>query len=107
MKSILSRLLFEPVQVPVSRGRQVKFDAEDPDIMVSTGPLDERIAIFMRLRGYPMTAREIAAGIASNASQVNRGLRTMIAEGQVEVIDIIGSVRECALNETSVGKKAL
>ena len=65
--------------------------------MVATGPLDERIATFMRMRGYPMTAREIAAGIASNASQVNKGLKIMLSRAEVVVIDIPGSVREYAL----------
>ena len=97
MKSILSQLLFEPVVMPRTAGRQIKFDAEEPDILVSTGPLDERITRFMQMRSYPMTAREIAAGIASNASQVNKGLRVLISRGQVEVIDMPGCVREYVL----------
>jgi len=97
MKSMLSQLLFEPVKPPVKRGRQIKFDADEPDILVATGSLDERITRLMKLRGYPMSAREIASGIASNASQVNRGLRVLIGTGAVEVIDMPGCVREYAL----------
>ena len=97
MKSMLSKLLFEPVKLPIRRGRQIKFDAEEPDIMVATGSLDERICRLMKLRGYPMSAREISNGIASNASQVNRGLRALIDSGEVEVIEMPGCVREYAL----------
>lgn len=97
MKSMLSQLLFEPVRLPVSRGRQVRFDLDELDIKVATGPLDERIATLLRIRGYPMSAREIAAGIGSNASQVNRGLNALMGQGLVEVIDIPGSVREYTL----------
>ena len=98
MKSILTQLLFEPVPQPIKRGRSVRFDVDEPDIMVATGPLDERITTLMRLRGYPMTAREIATAIGSNASQVNRGLRVLFNEGLVEVVDIPGSVKEYALS---------
>lgn len=97
MKSLLSTLLFEPVVMPKQRGRQIKFDADEPDILVATGPLDERIVLLMRLRNYPMTAREISSGIGSNASQVNKGLRILADRGCVDVIDIPGSVREYAL----------
>lgn len=72
MKSMLSQLLFEPIQPPTRPGRQVKFDMDAPDIQFTTGPLDERIRLLMQHRAYPMTAREITVGISSNASQVNR-----------------------------------
>ena len=75
----------------------VRFDVDEPSIMVATGRLDERISTFMRLRGCPMTAREIFVGIASNASQVNRVLRLMACAGEIEVIDIPGSVKEYVL----------
>lgn len=94
---MLSQLLLQPVPQPSVRGRLVKFDLEEPEISLSTGPLDERIAGLMRQRGYPMTAREIAAGIGSNASQVHRGLKLLIAARRVEVIEISGSVREYVL----------
>ncbi|MBU3656598.1 MAG: hypothetical protein FGM35_01005 [Rhodocyclaceae bacterium] len=97
MKSMLTQLLFEPVPAPPQRGRSVRFDVDEPQIMVATGPLDERIATFMRLRGYPMTAREISAGIGSNPSQVNKGLHTLIGRGVVEAVEIPGSVKEYVL----------
>lgn len=97
MKSFLSQLLFEPVTLPQQRGRHIKFDVDEPDILVATGPLDERIITLMRIRNYPMTVREIASGIGSNASQVNKGLRILVSKGLVDVIDIQGSVREYVL----------
>ena len=97
MKSLISQLLFDPVQQPVKPGRQVRFDEDDVDIMASTGPMDERITTMMRTRGYPMTAREIATRIGSNPSRVTKGLHVLVESGHVEVIDIPGSVREYML----------
>lgn len=94
---MLTQLLFEPVTLPTRRGRIVKFDVDEPDIMVATGTMEERIEILMRHRSYPMSAREIAAGIGSNASQVNRGLRHLISQGKVDVVEMPGCVREYAL----------
>ena len=94
---MLSQLLFDPVQLPVQGGRQVRFDENDLDIQVSTGALEERIVHLLRVRGYPLTVREITAGIGSNASQTNRGLRLLLARGVVKTIDIPGSVHEFAL----------
>ena len=59
--------------------------------------MDERITLLMRHRGYPMSAREIAAGIGSNASQVNKGLKTLIADGRAEAVEMQGCVREYVL----------
>lgn len=97
MKSILSQLLFDPVQLPAQRGRQIKFDGDEPDILFTTGPMDERITLLMRHRGYPMSAREIATGIGSNASQVNKGLRALMTSGYVEAVEMQGCVREYVL----------
>ena len=97
MKSLLSQLLFEPVRLPESRGRSVRFDTDEPDILLMTGPLEERISSLMAMRSYPMTCKEIALGIGSNASQVKRGLRALMKRGDVEVVEIPGSVREYVL----------
>jgi len=51
----------------------------------------------MAMRSYPMTCKEIALGIGSNASQVKRGLRTLMKRGDVEVVEIPGTVREYVL----------
>lgn len=101
MKSILCQLLFDPVLQPSRRGRQVKFDVDELDILVSTGPMEERITRLMALRGYPLSAREIAAGIGSNASQVNKGLKSLINNGQVEVVEMPDCIREYVLCSTS------
>ena len=97
MKSILSQLLFNTVPVPQARGRKVRFDVDEPDIHVATGPLDERISTLLTRHGYPMTAREIAAGIGSNASQVNKGLRILLKQDRVEVVTVPGSIKEYAI----------
>ena len=94
---MLCQLLFDPVQQPVRRGRQVKFDADEPDILVSTGPMEERITRLMALRGYPLSAREIATGIGSNASQVNKGLKSLIDQGRAEAVEMPGCIREYVL----------
>ena len=99
MKSMLRQLLFEPVRLPESRGRSVRIDADEPDILLTTGPLEERILGLMAIRSYPMTCKEIAVGIGSNASQVNRGLRTLMNRGDVDVVEIPGSVREYVLKQ--------
>lgn len=97
MKSLLSRLLFETAQPPTSKGRTIRFDVDEPDIQVATGPLDERIALLLQTRAFPMTVREIAAGIASNASQVNKGLKVLVSKGRVDLIETPGSVKEYVL----------
>lgn len=97
MKSLLSQLLFEPVAPPVQQGRKIRFDVDELDIHCVTGTMDMRIESLMRQRGYPMTAREIATGIGSNPSQVNKGLSSMMARSQVEVVDLPGSVNEYIL----------
>lgn len=97
MKSILCQLLFEPIQLPAQRGRQIKFDNDEPDILFTTGPMEERITLLMRHGGYPMSAREIASGIRSNASQVNKGLKTLMSSGRVEIVEMHGCVREYVL----------
>lgn len=97
MKSILSQLLFEPVPSPAQRGRMVKFDVDELDIMVATGPLDERISALLRMHSYPMTVKEIASGIGSNASQVNKALRLMAANREVDAIYVPGSIKEYTL----------
>lgn len=94
---MLSQLLFDSVQLPVQGGRQVRFDENDLDIHVSTGTLEERIVHLLMVRGYPLTVREITAGIGSNASQTNRGLSALVNNGSVVVIDITGSAKEYAL----------
>lgn len=97
MKSLLSQLLYGSVQLPLQGGRQIKFDIDEPDIMVATGPLEERVRMLMKMRGYPMSAREISAGIGSNASQVNKALRILMANDKVDVIEMPGCVKEYVL----------
>lgn len=65
--------------------------------MISTGPLNERITMLMRIRAYPMCAREIATGIGSNASQVHRGLKSLASRGLIEVVDMPGCAKEYML----------
>lgn len=95
---MLSQLLFEPVQLPKSRGRPIRFDADEPSIELMTGTLEERVANLLLKCGYPMTTKEIASGIRSNASQVAKGLRKLIDQGKVEMIDLDGCVREYILS---------
>lgn len=97
VKSFLSTLLFDPIPSPPQRGRTVRFDIEEPDILLSTGPLGERISTLMRVRGYPMAGRKIAVGIGTNASQVNKGLRLLLAQERIEVVEIPGNMKEYAL----------
>lgn len=51
----------------------------------------------MRVRGYPMAGRKIAVGIGTNASQVNKGLRLLLAQERIEVVEIPGNMKEYAL----------
>lgn len=97
MKSLIRQLLFEQISEPEQRGRLIKFDVDEPDIMVATGVLEDRIVGLMCMRSYPMTAKEISTGIGSNPSQVNRGLKQLISQSRVEVIEIPGSVKEFIL----------
>lgn len=97
MKSLICHLLFDTVEQPARAGRLVRFDEDDVDIMVSTGPMHERISTMMRSRGYPMTAREIASRIGSNPSRVSKGLKSLVDDGSVEVINIPGAVRKYML----------
>ena len=85
MKSLLSQLLFETVMLPTKTGRKICFDVDEPDIQVATGPLDERIALLMQMRGFPMTAREIAVGIASKASQLNIGEKELMGRNAQDI----------------------
>ena len=97
MKSIVSQLLFASIPPPTSRGRRVRFDIDEPDIILATGPLDERITTLLNRRGYPMSAREIAAGINSNTAQVNKGLRVLMGRGHIEAVHVPGGLREYIL----------
>lgn len=102
MKSIVSQLLFASVLPPTTRGRRVRFDVDEPDIILATGPLDERITTLLHRRGYPMSAREIAAGINSNTAQVNKGLRVLMGHGHIESVHVPGGLREYFLKSPPI-----
>lgn len=97
MKTMLGQMLFGQISLPEVPGRTVRFDREELDIGLATGPMEERVAGVLKLAGYPMTASEITHVLQSNASQVTRGLRKLIAEDRVEIIDVEGCPREYAL----------
>lgn len=62
---MLSQLLFEPTPLPTSRGCPIRFDIDEPSIELMTGTLEERVASLLHKCGYPMTVKEIAAGMLS------------------------------------------
>ena len=97
MKTMLGQLLFGQITVPEVPGRTVRFDREELDIGLATGPMEERVAGVLKQTGYPMTAGEITHVLQSNASQVTRGLRKLIAEARVEAIEVAGCPREYML----------
>ena len=95
---MLSQLLIHPVPQPVRPGRIIRFGNEEPDIQFATGTLEERILSYMSSINYPMTAREIATGIGSNASRVTKGLKSLIKSRKVAVVEVDGCVREYSLS---------
>ena len=97
MPSMISLLLTQPVPQPVNRGRVVRFGVDEPDILFSTGTLEQRIQMFLTVTSCPVTAKEIAAGIGSNASRVTKGLKLLAESNKVSVINVDGCVREYTL----------
>lgn len=97
MKSMLSQLLFQTAMPPQTRGRMVRFDVNEVDIRISTGPMEDRILHLLKLHGYPLTRTEIAMAIESNASQVSRGIKLLLARDQIDVAASEGRVKEYVL----------
>jgi len=87
-----------PVPQPVRPGRVIRFGSEEPDIQFATGTLEQRVLWYMASVNYPMTAREIATGIGSNASRVTKGLKSLAKINKVVVVEIDGCVREYSLS---------
>ena len=97
MASILSRLLIHPVPQPSHRGKIVRFDVEETDILFATGTMEERVVSFIRNAGNPVTVKEIAVGIASNPSRVTKAVKLLVKSGKLILIEVEGCVREYAL----------
>lgn len=97
MASMLSRLLIHPVPQPSQRGKIVRFDVEETDILFATGTMEERVVSFIRNAGNPVTVKEIAVGIDSNPSRVTKSVNDLVKSGKVVLIEIEGCVREYVL----------
>ena len=95
-KPILVSLLLEKPPRPL-KGRPVRFGISEPDINFATGSMPERIVALLQASGEPLTAKQIAAGIASNSSRVASTLKTLMSTGKVEQIKIMGCTAEYAL----------
>lgn len=97
MSSIISLMLFKAPTRPSAKGRVVRFGVEEPDILLSTGSMPERIVSYLVRNQAPGTAKEIASGIGSNASRVTRILMQLVKDGKVKIIKIDGCVTEYEL----------
>lgn len=95
-KSMLASLLLETPPKP-AKGRSVRFGNSDPDINFATGPMPDRILALLESAGEPLTAKQIATGIASNSSRVAATLKTLLSSGKVAQIKIIGCTSEYTL----------
>lgn len=95
-KSMLASLLLEKPPEPL-KGRPVRFGTSDPDINFATGPMPERVIALLQASSEPLTAKQIASGIASNSSRVAATLKVLQSSGRVEQIKIIGCTAEYAL----------
>lgn len=97
-KSMLATLLLDKPPKP-PKGRSVRFGTSEPDINFTTGPMPDRVLALLKSAGEPLTAKQIAVGIGSNASRVTATLKSLMSDGKVEQIKIIGCTAEYALRQ--------
>lgn len=97
MPSMLQHLLLNPIPQPQKRGRVVRFGHEEPDILLATGAMSERILAYLKRNQCPATGKEIATGIGSNSSRVTRILQQLLKEQKIHCIKIDGCVTEYEL----------
>ncbi len=98
---MLSQLLFQTEMPPQTRGRMVRFDVGELDIRITTGPMEDRILHLLKLHRYPLTIGEIATVIESNASQVSRGIKLLLAKDMLLAVGAKGCVKEYTLKADS------
>ena len=99
MPSMLSTLLFNKQEEDQqhSGGRVIRFDQREVNINFATGSMEERILSFMKHEDCPLSTREIAAGINSNASRITQTLSRLILEKKVVKIKLDGCVSQYSL----------
>lgn len=102
MSSILSRLLFRPVEKDHPDGRVIRFDQREANIHFVTGSMEERVISFMVHEDCPISAREIAQGINSNPSRVTQTLSRLMLEKRVTKIKLDGCVTQYCLSADNV-----
>lgn len=97
MTSIIRAILFKEFPPPPDIGRSVRFDVSDPDVRYSQGPIPTRILGYVRSRGEPLTAKEIAQGIDCTTSCVYVNLKNLVNQRSLDVISVAGSHPEYVL----------
>ncbi len=90
MPSMLRTLLFKEIPKPPNIGRAIRFDASEPDIRFATGPMHARVIGYLKARGEPLTAKEIAQGIGSSTSRVYVQLKRLVSDHTLSVISVEG-----------------
>jgi hypothetical protein len=101
MASMLSSLLFR-AEVVQPQGRLIRFDQKEAAISFATGTMAERVISFLSHEQCPMTAKEIAQGIHSNASRVTATVNKLMTEGVVERVKLEGCTSQYCLAKQSV-----
>lgn len=86
-----------PIDVPFTEGRKITFADMEPDIKLTTGPMRERVILFMFINRIPCMIREIVSGIGSNPSRVTKSLKELVGQGEVECIKHEGCAKEYCL----------
>lgn len=97
-KSLLALLLHEKPPTPLN-GRAVRFGTSEPDINFSTGPMPERVLALLQASGEPLTAKQIAAGIASTSSRVMATLKVLQGSRKVLQIKVDGCTAEYSIKQ--------
>lgn len=97
-QSMLATLLHEKPPKP-GKGRAVRFGSSEPDINFATGPMPDRVIALLQAVGEPLTAKQIATGIASNHSRVAATLKPLLQSGKVKQIKLVGCTAEYTIEQ--------
>lgn len=102
MSQFLADMLLGQLPKTAGKGRVVSFSQTEIDIRLATGSMRERILAYLRLVETPVTAKEISDGIGSNSSRVHRVLKQLVADNDLELIKVDGSVAEYTLSRQAL-----
>lgn len=102
MSHFLSDMLLGQLPKTAGKGRVISFSQTEIDIRLATGSMRERVLAYLKQVEVPVTSKEVSEGIEGSSPRTHRTLKQLVAENEVELIKVDGSVAEYALHKQAL-----